>query len=115
MKTLGAVLLSSHERQALQEVATRLKQRFPIEHMILYGSKARGDADEYSDVDLLFVLSSRVNWKDEQAMVSTLFDLGMKYDLLFSSLRVSAEEWNGGIFTEFPIYQEILRDGAYIE
>ena len=112
MRTLEDIPLLPDERQALQEAATILTQRFPVERVILYGSKARGEADDYSDIDLVLLMASRLNWREEQAIVSTLFDLGMKYDMLFSSLRVPTEEWNGGIFTEFPIYQEILRDGA---
>ena len=36
-----------------------------------------------------------------------LFDIGMEYDVIFSPLFASSEEWESGLFKEFPIYGEI--------
>ena len=41
--------------QVLAEATGRLVARFAPEQIILFGSQARGDADERSDVDLLVV------------------------------------------------------------
>ena len=41
-----------------------------------------------------------------------LFDVEMAHDAIISILIVTVEEWSGGIFTVFPIYQEIMRDGV---
>jgi len=38
----------------------------------------------------------------------------MKYDVIFSPLFTFSDEWENGIFTEFPVYQEISRDGAVV-
>jgi len=46
--------------------------------------------------------------------VEILFDIGMTHDVIFTPLFVSKEEWTGGLFAQFPIYAEILRDGAVI-
>lgn len=43
-----------------------------------------------------------------------LFDIGMTYDVIFSPLFVSREEWKNGLFVQFPIYEEIVRDGAVV-
>ncbi len=43
------------DEAALQEAARRLVERFQPERVILFGSHARGTADERSDVDLLVV------------------------------------------------------------
>jgi predicted nucleotidyltransferase len=80
----------------------------------LFGSKARGDHDEHSDIDLLVVGSKLLYWKDEKIIVGALFDIGMKYDVIFRPLFTSVDEWENGIFTEFPVYQEISRDGAVV-
>jgi hypothetical protein len=44
----------------------------------------------------------------------SLFDIGMAYDVLFSPLCVSSEEWQGDLFQTLPIYQESCRDGAVV-
>jgi predicted nucleotidyltransferase len=91
-----------------------LKSEFPVTKVILFGSKARGDYDEHSDIDLLVITSRLLHWKEEKAIVGALFDIGMKYDVIFSPLFTFVAEWENGIFKEFPVYQEISRDGAVV-
>jgi uncharacterized protein len=114
MKTLESTSLESREKRAIEEAVAILKERFELEGAILFGSKARGDDDRYSDIELLLVTSRSLHWREEKAVVDLLFDVGMKHGVIFSPLFVSSEEWNGGLFTEFPVYKEIIRDGATI-
>ena len=44
-------------QQTLQEASQRLGRQFQPDRVILFGSHARGTADEYSDVDLLVICS----------------------------------------------------------
>ena len=112
MKVLKKERLRKKEALAIEEAARTLKTRFPVEEIILFGSKARGDDKAFSDIDLLLITTETLHWKDEKAIVEILFDIGMTHDVIFSPLFVSKEEWKGGLFAEFPIYAEILRDGA---
>ena len=114
MKTLQTINLAKSERSAIEAAAKHLKENYPVENIILFGSKAKGQSDAYSDIDLLVVVSRNLHWREEKAIVNALFDIGVEYDVIFSPLFASSEEWRGGIFTEFPIYQEIIRDGATV-
>jgi len=113
MNNLKKMKLLRNEQNALNEVLSMLIQKFPIKRVILFGSKARGDFDEYSDIDLLFVMDKVLDIKNEKLIVENLYEIGIKYDVLFNSLRTSVEEWNG-IFKHFPIYNEIKNDGIQI-
>ena len=114
MRTLESTPLEVREKMAIEEAVAILKERFELEAAILFGSKARGDDDRYSDVDLLLITRRSLHWREEKAVVELLFDLGMKHGVIFSPLFVSSEEWNGGRFTDFPVYKEIIRDVAMI-
>ena len=114
MKTLKQTSLIPQERQAITEAVNLLQQQFPIKQVILFGSKARGDDDEYPDIDLLLVTAHKLHWKEEKAIVELLFDVGMKYNVIFTPLDVPLKDWDGGIFTQFPIYREILQDGVTV-
>lgn len=50
-------MLSSTENKIdLREIVKILTEKYgPIEKIILFGSQARGDADEYSDLDLIII------------------------------------------------------------
>ena len=69
MKTLEQTSLIPQERHAVTEAVNLLQQQFPIKQVILFGSKARGDDDEYSDIDLLLVTAHKLHWKEEKAIV----------------------------------------------
>jgi predicted nucleotidyltransferase len=112
MKTIDDLALSDKEKNAIREATRRLKEKFPVKEVILFGSKARGDSDEESGIDLLLVTSRSIHWKERQAIIHALFDLGMKHDVIFSILDTTESDFNKGIFTAFPIYQEIIREGV---
>ncbi|RJQ59366.1 MAG: nucleotidyltransferase domain-containing protein [Desulfobacteraceae bacterium] len=114
MKSLDKAPLAKNETEAIEAAAKLLKERFSIENIILFGSKARGDADAHSDIDLLLIGPMALHWKDEKAIVDALFDLGMEHDVIFSPLFATSEEWENGLFREFPIYDEIKREGAVV-
>jgi uncharacterized protein len=63
--------------QTLKEVARRLVDRFHPYKIILFGSQARGTADEHSDVDLLVISQFR---GDRFAIMLDMYDTlkGMK-------------------------------------
>lgn len=114
MKSFESVSLMKNESEAIEAAIRMLKSEFSVSKVILFGSKARGDHDKHSDIDLLVVASKFLHWKEEKAIVGALFDIGMEYDVIFSPLFTSVDELENGIFTEFPVYQEISRDGAVV-
>ena len=114
MKSFESVSLMKNESEAIEAAIRMLKSEFSVSKVILFGSKARGDHDEHSDIDLLVVASKLLHWKEEKAIIGALFDIGMEYNVIFSPLFTSVDEWENGIFTEFPVYREISRDGAVV-
>jgi uncharacterized protein len=71
--------------QVLQEVTRRLVEGFQPEAIILFGSQARGTADERSDVDLLVLRSLRGGEERSDLwlqMERSLWGLGIGRDLV---------------------------------
>ncbi|MBW2252834.1 MAG: nucleotidyltransferase domain-containing protein [Deltaproteobacteria bacterium] len=93
MKSFESVSLMKNESEAIEAAIRMLKSEFSVSKVILFGSKARGDHDEHSDIDLLVVASKLLHWKEEKAIVGTLFDIGIEYDVIFSPLFTSVDEW----------------------
>lgn len=69
--------------QVLHEVVKRLVEKFRPRRIILFGSQARGTADDRSDVDLLVICA--VDGKRRDLMVAmdrTLKGLGIARDII---------------------------------
>lgn len=112
MKALSEAPLAERDLRAVKAAVGMLTTRFPVEEVIVYGSKVRGDSDEDSDIDLLLITSRAIQWRERKAIIEALFDVEMAHDAIISILIATREEWSGDIFTAFPIYQEIMRDGV---
>ena len=53
MRILESTPLIKRERIAVKTIAEVLRKHFPVEEIILFGSKSRGDDEKHSDIDLL--------------------------------------------------------------
>jgi predicted nucleotidyltransferase len=114
MKTLQNIPLQKNDCLAIETAGATLIKEFPVETVILFGSKSRGSDDEHSDTDLLLVTNRQLHWREEKEIIDRLFDIGMTFNVIFSPLFASHDEWEGGIFREFPVYADIMRDGALV-
>jgi predicted nucleotidyltransferase len=112
LKTLDDLTLKEREKKAIREATRTLKEKFPVKEVVLFGSKARGDDDPDSDIDLLLVTTRSLEWRERQAIIHALFDLGMEHDVIFSILDTTESDFDKGIFTAFPIYKEIKKEGV---
>ena len=77
-----------------------------VEKIILYGSRARGDHKERSDIDLAIVCSNTVGNKDWQGIINIIDDA----DTLLSIDCIN----NNDLTEDNPLKQAIDHDGVLI-
>ncbi len=115
MKKLTDIQIAIRDRKAIEAASRMLKVRFPmVENVILFGSKARGDDDKDSDIDLLLLTSRPIGWREREAVVDALFDIEMAHDVLINILVKTHFEWENGICTAFPVHPEISKEGVLV-
>jgi len=105
--------LSSQEIMALQAYVRVLQQRFGprLVDVLLFGSKARGEADSHSDIDVI-VLLDHPTAQDLSNARGLSFDIWLTYDV-WLSIRVMAEEdWQALADMQSMFYRNVLRDGV---
>ena len=61
MKALADIPLKEIDRRAVADAARLLRSRFPLDQVILFGSKAMGTDTPESDLDLLLFGAERVD------------------------------------------------------
>jgi predicted nucleotidyltransferase len=114
VKQAKEVSITPEQSEALKEIKCRLLERFEIKAFLLYGSAARGQADEESDLDLLVVTSVPLTRFERHEITNIVFDVNLQYDTNFSSLVVDQKSWETGIISVLPLRDEIMRDGIPI-
>ncbi|MFQ6015304.1 MAG: HEPN domain-containing protein [Anaerolineae bacterium] len=104
--------LSQQERMAVEEYLTRLRERYAdqVARVVLFGSKARGDGDEESDIDLFVVLKTDdPRLKDEIWQMS--YEIELKRGVTFGDLIVGHSRYAGMRRIEEPVFRNIRDEG----
>ena len=98
---------------ALQAYAHALQSRFGarLVDVLLFGSQARGDAGDGSDVDVMMILD-RTAGNDLSEARSLAFDIWLTYRVLLSVRAFSRRGWQelGAMHSLF--YRNVTRDGV---
>jgi predicted nucleotidyltransferase len=108
-----AIALTTHERDALQEAKTEVASRFPLAWIKLFGSKARGNADPESDIDVLFVLDT-LNWEAERSVFEICFHASLRHDILLAPLVMSRAETESPLTQATPFFQNVEKEGVLL-
>ena len=97
------------KKSALNEFVKTLKERYKgrIKKIILFGSYARGDYDEESDIDILIIGDV------PQREISFLSaEILLKYGEVISAIVKSEEEFEK--YKNFSFYKNVLKEGIVI-
>lgn len=105
--------MTPYERQVVDEATAAILSVEPRARVILYGSRARGEAHAESDFDLLVVTPGPVTAADRDPYYAATVDIDLKYGELTSLLFVPAAEWRARRDTHFFL-REVLADGISI-
>ena len=86
-----------------------------LEAVILYGSYARGDYDEHSDIDMMILahIPPEECWHYTEKLSDRMTELELNYDIMISVHTVSAdlfEHYN----SDLPFYGNVNREGIRI-
>jgi uncharacterized protein len=82
------------------EVLWRLKHsiegRVQLSEMILFGSRARGDAESDSDMDVLVVLDGAVSKQSRRIVSDNAWEVGFEAGIVVVPIVVSRDSWEKG-------------------
>jgi len=107
-------ILSKPASVTLDELAERLAEPLAAagaERAVAFGSYARGEADGYSDLDLVVVLPTELPFLERGRLLSELFDaVPVGIDLLI----YTPEELEEGLRRRMGIFAEIADHGVTV-
>jgi predicted nucleotidyltransferase len=109
----NAVGMSDRDRAILAEFACRLRALYPDAKIWAYGSRARGDGGEWSDLDLCIVLPT-VTREIEKLIGRIAWEVGFEQPdcLHLSPLVMTRDSFEAGPMSASTLVANILREGV---
>ena len=102
--------ISENKRRALESFVNVLKEKYGdrIHKIILFGSTARGEAEEESDIDIL-IIADGVAQKEVSKIA---FQILLKYGEVVSPIVEDKQQFEK--YRDYSFYRNILREGIEI-
>jgi predicted nucleotidyltransferase len=105
--------LSPNDRAAVIAYVKRIRSRFPgrIRAVTLFGSKARGDADPESDIDLFVLVDAETSeFRSELWRIAS--DVSLDHSVVLSPRVFGEARWAETRRIRLPLYRAIVADSV---
>ncbi|HLP46021.1 MAG TPA: nucleotidyltransferase domain-containing protein [Candidatus Kapabacteria bacterium] len=85
-----------NKKKILTELKALLIKEYAeyIDKVVLFGSRAVNTASKYSDYDILLVLKKDFDWRLEDAILSSCYEIDLKYDIVTDVKLISGKDLN---------------------
>ncbi len=102
------------EKVLLERVRNVIQRSDSSSEVILYGSRARDDAETESDYDLIILTNGPVTLNREDTFRRELYPIELETGAVFTVILVSRKDWNSPLYAAMPFYQNVHRDGVIL-
>lgn len=106
-------ILAPNDLAALSEFIRQMRERFSqkIIHVWLFGSKARGEKNPESDIDLLIVARDD-EWEFEKSVTRIATQIDLAHNVVLSDHIVDLNRFKQMESRGEPLYHSIMREGV---
>jgi predicted nucleotidyltransferase len=100
--------------EMLNRCKKAIRQVVPDADVILYGSRARGEANEYSDYDILILVDGPASIALEAKFIDRIFPLELESGAVLTLMTYSRQEWDTPLYRAMPFHENVDRDGVLL-
>ena len=104
--------MNAVEKEVLDRFKALLLERVRLYKLILFGSRARGDADPYSDMDLVVILNDPPDEKARNDVIDCAWEAGFEHGIVVVPVVFSRDEWENGPERHSLLVQAVETEGV---
>ena len=95
----------------IQDINTALKGRFhDYRGMYFFGSRCRGDSQENSDYDMVFVFNTKPNWHKQDRVREVVYQKEVEHDVVIDGKYYAQEEIEN---YQTPFLEAVYKEGEF--
>ena len=87
--------MNTAERNVIETFRKLLSKKLKVDQLVLFGSRARGDAAPDSDMDILVIINKPTE-DIEEYISSCAWEAGFEYGMVIVPVVYSKKEWESG-------------------
>jgi predicted nucleotidyltransferase len=114
MKSIASWTGSSTDTELLRRCKKVITSLAGDADIILYGSRARGNARQDSDYDILVIANRPVNMALEEKIVGGVFYLEIEAGRVITLIVYDKQQWNSPLYKAMPFHKNIDREGVLL-
>ena len=101
------------EKNVLETFITLMRGKIIVHRVVLFGSRARGDADADSDMDVLVIVDDPTDLK-EDFISQCAWEAGFENDIVLVPIVFSRNDWENGPERYSLLAEAIKSEGVYL-
>ncbi len=104
-------MMTPRDLEIAAELRRRLAEVVPLLDFRIFGSRARGDADEYSDLDV-FIKVERIDREVKEKIEDVIWEVGFNNFIVVSPLIFTRDEIENTALRSSAIVKNITEEGV---
>ncbi len=85
-----------------------------MSRLVLFGSRARGDAEPDSDLDVMVILNTPVDREVEDYVNDCAWEVGLEHSIVVVPVTVSRLDWEEGLLSSSLLAIAVRQEGVTV-
>lgn len=103
--------MNAVDKKVLKKLKSLLKGRISLHQLILFGSRARDDADPYSDMDVVVIVGGPADESTGVLVSECAWEAGFEHGIVIVPVVFSLDEWENGPESDSLLVQAVKAEG----
>jgi predicted nucleotidyltransferase len=100
------------DKTVLERFKSLLLKSVDLHKMILFGSRARGDADPHSDMDVVVILNGMIDDEVRDFISDCAWEAGFVHGIVLVPVVFTRDEWDNSPERSSPFVKTVETEGV---